>query len=135
MPWTIVITLVLYVVWVKSSGGPIGCQSKGTRLNSGPSAKPSAGSVNAAAATRPLPCVTTFMNRRRVTVSPSNAPGICRSAVYLDLKPSLCRSATCVFAQPQLKDIERAPKRTVNKEAGVTRPRPPGSRSRHRGPL
>src|ERR1700691_672359 len=27
----------------------------------------------------------TFMNRRRVTVSPSNAPGYWRSRVYLDL--------------------------------------------------
>ena len=60
------------------------CHSNGSRLKIGPSANPSAGSVKAAAATTPAPCAVTFMNRRRVTVSPSKAPGIPRSAVYLE---------------------------------------------------
>ena len=33
--------------------------------------------ANAAAATPPAPCAVSVMNRRRVTVSPSKAPGIC----------------------------------------------------------
>ena len=35
-------------------------------------------------ATAPAVCVVSVMNRRRVTVSPSKAPGMLRSAVYLD---------------------------------------------------
>ena len=50
----------------------------------GPSAKPSAGRVNAEAAMAPAVCAVPVMNRRRVTVSPSKAPGIRRSRVYLD---------------------------------------------------
>ena len=49
--------------------------------NTGPKAMPSAGSVNAAVATAPAPWVVIVMNRRRVTVSPSNEPGIFASAV------------------------------------------------------
>ena len=37
------------------------------------------------AATAPAPCAVQVMKRRRVTVSPSKAPGISRSAVYFDL--------------------------------------------------
>ncbi len=54
-------------------------------LKIGPIAKPSAGSANAAAAIPPAVCAVPVMKRRRVTVSPSKAPGIMRSAVYLDL--------------------------------------------------
>src|SRR3954471_19987118 len=49
-----------------------------------PAAKPSAGSRNAEAATAPAACVVSVIIRRRVTVSPSKAPGMLRSAVYLD---------------------------------------------------
>jgi hypothetical protein len=77
----------------KSDGVPIGCQEKGSRLNSGPNAKPTTGKMNAAAATAPAPLVASSMNRRRDTVSPSNAPGMFRSTVYLGL-PSRCRSGT-----------------------------------------
>ncbi len=51
------------------------------------------------------------MNRRRVTVSPSNAPGMSRSAVYLDLA-SLCRSGTCASAS----ELNAARKPIVNNE-------------------
>ncbi len=44
---------------------------------------PSAGSVNAAAATPPAAWAVPVMKRRRVTVSPSNEPGIFASAVVL----------------------------------------------------
>ena len=51
-----------------------------------PAAKPSAGSSTAAVA---MPhrrrATVSVMNRRRVTVSPSKAPGMLRSSVYLDL--------------------------------------------------
>src|SRR3954449_11685139 len=50
-----------------------------------PAAKPSAGSAKAETATAPAPWTVSVMNRRRVTVSPSKAPGMFRSAVYLDL--------------------------------------------------
>src|SRR3954451_13351226 len=59
-----------------------------------PAAKPSAGSRNAEAATAPAPCTVRVINRRRVTVSPSNAPGMFRSAVYLDCGCVLRGSAT-----------------------------------------
>jgi hypothetical protein len=52
------------------------------RSNTGATAKPSAGSVKAAAAIAPAPFAVAFMNRRRVIVSPSKAPGICASSVY-----------------------------------------------------
>src|SRR5436305_9587849 len=68
----------------KSDGGPMGCQAICEVLNTGARAKPSAGSVNAAAATAPAPFAAPTMNRRRVTVSPSYAPGMLRSAVYLE---------------------------------------------------
>ena len=51
----------------------------------GPIAKASAGSVKPAAINAPAPWTVPVMKRRRVTVSPSNAPGMPRSAVYLDL--------------------------------------------------
>src|SRR5437588_10715147 len=54
-------------------------------LNTGASANPSAGSVKAAAATAPAPLAAPTMSLRRVIVSPSNAPGMFRSSVYLDL--------------------------------------------------
>src|SRR6185312_13780046 len=46
--------------------------------------KPSAGRTKAAVATAPAPFAVTTMKRRRVTVSPSKAPGMFRSAVYFD---------------------------------------------------
>ena len=94
IPCTIVITFVTYWSSLKSSSVPTVCQLNGSRLKIGPTANASAGNVNANAATPPAPCVTAVMNRRRVTVSPSNDPGICRSAVYLDFAPCVCRSAT-----------------------------------------
>src|SRR3954451_16991553 len=85
MPWTIVIVFGMYVVSLKSLGGPIACQGCSCFSNSGPSAKPSAGRTKAAVATAPVRWTVPVMKRRRVTVSPSNAPGMPRSAVYLDL--------------------------------------------------
>src|SRR3954452_13319659 len=73
-----------YVSSGKSSTVPTSCQRTGVFSNSGPSAKPMAGSRKAEAATAPAACVVPVMNRRRVTVSPSNAPGIPRSDVDLD---------------------------------------------------
>src|SRR4051812_22229434 len=49
-----------------------------------PAAKPSAGSAKAEAAMAPAACVVSVIIRRRVTVSPSKAPGMLRSAVYFD---------------------------------------------------
>src|SRR5215213_5767574 len=92
MPETSVITRGMYVSSGKSSGAPIASHSTGGRSNSAePAAKPSAGSVNAETAIAPAPWTVTVMNRRRVTVSPSNAPGMPRSRVYLllgSLRPS-----------------------------------------------
>ena len=93
----------------KSDGTPIGCQSNGTRLNSGPSAKPSAGSVNEATVAAPAALTVRFMNRRRVTVSPSNAPGMFRSVVYFDLA-CLCLSGT-----------NGSRRRTAKREGGLKR--------------
>ena len=62
----------------KSSGGPIGVQMTGARSKiAEPAAKPSAGSTTAAVATAPAVWTVPTMKRRRVTVSPSNAPGCC----------------------------------------------------------
>src|SRR3954466_1031805 len=49
-----------------------------------PAAKPRAGRRNAEAATAPATFVVRDIIRRRVTVSPSKAPGMLRSAVYFD---------------------------------------------------
>src|SRR5207302_5761781 len=67
----------------KSDGGPIGCQVTGVVLNTGARANPRAGRAIAAVATIPAPFAAPTMNRRRVTVSPSYAPGMLRSSVYL----------------------------------------------------
>ena len=70
----------------KSAGLPTASQVTGGRSNTAlPMANASGGSVKAAAAVIPAPCAVSVMKRRRVTVSPSKAPGIPRSAVYLDL--------------------------------------------------
>ena len=76
---------------MKSEGTPIVCQANGWRLKIGPSAKPRAGRVKAAAAMPPAVCTDMVMNRRRLTVSPSKEPGMFRSAVYFDLA-CLCLS-------------------------------------------
>jgi len=67
--------------------------------NTGPSAKPSAGRRKADAATAPATFAVPVMNRRRVTVSPSKAPGIMRSAVYLLL---VCRRSSAISAGANL---------------------------------
>src|SRR5579872_3181549 len=67
------------------SGGPTGCQPSESFLKIGPTANASAGSVKPIAISAPAPWAVPVMNRRRVTVSPSKAPGMPRSAVYLDL--------------------------------------------------
>src|SRR4051812_38518715 len=85
MPETIVMTFGMYVVSLKSPVGPTACQGCSCFSNSGPSAKPSAGRTNAAVATAPVTWTVPVMKRRRVIVSPSNAPGMPRSAVYLNL--------------------------------------------------
>src|ERR1700730_1032047 len=61
------------------------CQPSDTLEKIGPIAKASAGSAKPIVISAPAPCTVPVMNRRRVTVSPSKAPGIPRSAVYLDL--------------------------------------------------
>ena len=69
----------------KSSVGPTASHVAGGRSNTAePIAKPSAGSVKPITATAPAPWTVRPMSRRRVTVSPSNAPGISRSLVYFD---------------------------------------------------
>src|SRR3954453_18343052 len=85
MPDTIVMTFGMYVASLKSPVAPTACQGCSCFSNSGPRAKPSAGRTNAAVATAPVRCTVPVMKRRRVIVSPSNAPGMPRSAVYLDL--------------------------------------------------
>src|SRR5215218_1341191 len=92
MPATSVMTRGMYVSSGKSSGGPIGFHSTGGRSNSAePAANPSAGRAKADTAIAPAPWAVAVMKRRRVTVSPSKAPGMPRSAVYLllgSLRPS-----------------------------------------------
>ena len=64
---------------------PTGFQITGARSKiAEPAAKPSAGRSTAAVATAPAVCVVATIRRRRVMVSPSNAPGILRSAVSLE---------------------------------------------------
>ena len=63
---------------------PTASQCSTLRLKIGPIAKPIEGNTKAAVATAPAPLAVTVMNLRRVTVSPSNAPGMPRSSVYLD---------------------------------------------------
>src|SRR5437764_1931631 len=87
-----VISRGTYVVSGKSLSGPTSCQEIRLRWKIGPSAKPSAGSVKAAAAATPARWTEPTMNRRRVTVSPSKLPGIRRSSVYGDF--AWRRSAT-----------------------------------------
>src|SRR3954452_19546766 len=62
------------------------CHSSLTRslLKIGPSAKPSAGRAKAADARPPAAKAPPVIRPRRVTVSPSKAPGMFRSAVYGD---------------------------------------------------
>ncbi len=66
------------------SVGPTVSQTWGLLLKIGPIAKPSAGSVKDIAATAPAAWAEPVMKRRRVTVSPSYAPGMLRSRVYLE---------------------------------------------------
>src|SRR3954451_1115459 len=85
MPSLRVITRGRELSSTKSSGAPTASQWTGGRSNTAePIANPSAGSANADAATAPAPCTVSVMNRRRLTVSPSKAPGMLRSAVYLE---------------------------------------------------
>src|SRR3712207_5479876 len=56
------------------------------RSNIGPSAKPSAGSAKAAEAMPPAASAPPVNSPRRVTVSPSYAPGMPRSTVYGDFR-------------------------------------------------
>ena len=86
MPCTMVMTFGTYVSSGKSPGAPTASQVTGGRSNRAePTANPSAGSVKAATAMAPPPLTANTITRRRVTVSPSKAPGISRSSVYLDL--------------------------------------------------
>src|SRR3954452_478199 len=74
-----------YAVLLKSDSGPTSCQRWGSVwLKFGPRANPSAGSPNAALARPPTARAPPVMRPRRVTVSPANAPGMFRSAVYGD---------------------------------------------------
>src|SRR6185437_5034880 len=84
MPGSIVITSGTYSTLLNRETGPTRCHVSGVCENTGPIAKPRAGSVNAAAAITPVACAVPLMNRRRVTVSPSKAPGSWRSCVYLE---------------------------------------------------
>src|SRR5471032_3124246 len=67
------------------SGVPTVCQGSESLEKIGQIANATAGSAKPIVASAPAPCTVPVMNRRRVTVSPSKAPGIPRSAVYLDL--------------------------------------------------
>src|SRR5689334_1483817 len=69
----------------KFEGGPTGVQIAWGRSNSGvPAAKPSTGRMMPIVAAAPATFTTPTITRRRVMVSPSNAPGMLLSAVYLD---------------------------------------------------
>ena len=83
MPSTIVMTFGTYVSSGNSSIGPTACQRCSCFSNTGPSAKPRAGSTKAAVATAPATWTVPVIIRRRVIVSPSKEPGIRRSEVYL----------------------------------------------------
>src|SRR3954452_7649892 len=120
MPETIVMTFGMYVVSLKSPVGPTACQGCSCFSNSGPSAKPSAGRTNAAVATAPVTWTVPVMKRRRVIVSPSNAPGMPRSAVYLDLASLRSAmtgarnlSAACFAAAPRSAGRRSADRRPV----------------------
>src|SRR5579884_992527 len=110
IPGVIVITLVMYVLSGKSEVGPIACQLHDWRLKIGAIANPSAGRVNAAAAMPPTPLAHRFMNARRVTVSPSKAPGMFRSMVYFDLV-CLRRSGTAPCDSLLRVDVDSVPPR------------------------
>ena len=94
MPRTSVSVRGMYVSSGKSAIGPTVSQCCSFFSKTGPRAKPTAGSVNAAAAMPPAACAVPVMKRRRETVSPSNAPGICASAVVLRFLGSLCSGDT-----------------------------------------
>src|SRR3954452_733276 len=81
MAGEIVIVRGMYVLSGKSAIGPTASQRRSTLSNIGPIAKPSAGSVKAAVAIAPPVWTVAVMNRRRVSVSPANAPGTCSSEV------------------------------------------------------
>src|SRR5579871_5957956 len=88
------------------SGGPTGCQGSETLSKIGPTANATAGSAIPIVNSAPAPCAVPVMNRRRVTVSPSKAPGIPRSAVYLDL----CLSCLLAKGSKQYRlRLERSP--------------------------
>src|ERR1700730_4807799 len=86
--------------------GPTPSQRWGGLLKIGPTAKPRAGRANAAAAIPPAVWAVPVMNRRRVIVSPSKAPGIMRSAVYLDLFRA-CLSDTWIRTISRLDSARR----------------------------
>ena len=97
MPAVVVTTCGVKVSAVKSLTEPTSSNAMWLVFSkSGPSAKPSAGSANIAEATPPAVRATPVMNERRVTVSPSNAPGQPRSAVNFDFG-GLAASAGVVF--------------------------------------
>ena len=85
-------------------------------------AKPSAGSVNAGAATAPAPCAVSVIMRRRVTVSPSKAPAKPRSSVYLRLR----LSATVRHARRTITTGQRREAGRPTASAPLARLRPPG---------
>src|SRR3954462_8679251 len=103
MPGRSVTTFGMYVSGPNWSTGPTSFHGWSCFSKTGPRAKPSAGSAMAETATAPATLAAPVMNRRRVTVSPSKAPGIRRSVVYLDL---ICRrSAICgeePYSRPSL---------------------------------
>src|SRR5687767_7446117 len=81
-----VITLGTYSDSPKSASLPTGFHlSCVVCSNIGATANPSAGSPKAALATPPTVSALSSMKRRRVTVSPSKAAGMPRSAAYGDL--------------------------------------------------
>src|SRR5438874_6231110 len=80
-----VMTFGMYVLSGNSPGRPTAFHGWSTFSKTGPRAKASAGRTKADAATAPATFADPTMKRRRVTVSPSYAPGISRSAVYFDL--------------------------------------------------
>jgi hypothetical protein len=77
----------VYSVFVNRETSPIFCHVSVECSNTGTIANPRAGRVNAAAAIAPAALAVPVMSRRRVIVSPSNAPGSPRSSVYFDREP------------------------------------------------
>src|ERR1044072_4205141 len=138
MPRSIVIVRGMYVSSGKSAIGPTDSHTAAWLSNTGPKAMPRAGSGNAADAMPPAVRALAEMKRRRVTVSPSNAPGIFASAVVLGFCLRSSGTDTGIYRPRAFDDLlPRAWLRRVNRRPGrgaVATPRA-GPRPRPDRPL